>query len=87
MSGKLFHVGDNDGAVLLPCCAAHAAAPLDAVARHRALERSKLQLAIVDDIESRPPGPNSLVDEGGGVRQLANGVALPFNQALDLLGQ
>jgi len=82
---KLFHIGDDHGAVLLPCSAAHATALLDVIASHRSLKDSQLQNVVLNHVESCPPESHRLVNEGDGIGQLPDRIVLALNQALDLL--
>src|SRR6188472_234486 len=54
VTGKSMYVGDDDGAALTRCTAAHAAAERDADASYAALKRSKHQLVAAQEVEAGP---------------------------------
>lgn len=87
VAGELLNVGDDDGAVLLPRCATHAAPVLDAVAGNGSLEWTEVQLVTLDEVEACPPPSHGLVQQGGSVGKLPYRVVLALDEALDLLDE
>ena len=78
VAGELFHVGNDEGAVLFPCRAADAAAEGDVHASHGALEGTEKELGAADAVEAGPPEVERVVNHCSGIRHRRHSIGLAF---------
>ena len=76
VAGELVNVGNNLRLIGLPGGATHATSFPNARACHRALERTEDEHIVQYTVESSPPETKSLVEHGGHVGHVGDGVAL-----------
>lgn len=76
--GVCVDVGHDEGLALLPCLAAHAATVGDAGAGGWALEWAEYELAAADKVKADPMPVEMVLEGGGGVGQVGDGVGFAF---------